>query len=247
MPQEQAVPQETPRRAAAGNVALFDMDGTLFPLDSQVRFCRWVVRRRPWRRLHLLFLLPMGLLCALRLIRTETLKRAFLSYAWGLRAEELQAEARAFAEEELLPAVYPALRERLERHRAAGDVTVLCSASPDWWTQETARLLGFTHAIGTPLETGARVPLLPRIPAPGNNKGHNKLTRLRERLGITRAAVGYTDSAADEPMLSVCDAAVLVNPKPAFAARHPQAEILRPDNSADNPYTLLTALLGIQG
>lgn len=233
--------------ATPPRVALFDMDGTLFALDSQVRFCRWVLRRRPWRRLYLLFLLPVALLCGLRLIARDTLKRAFLAYAWRMSAADLQAECRAFAEQEILPAVYPQLRERLAAHQAAGDVCVLCSASPAWWTQEVAALLGFTHCIGTPLETGGRVPLLPRIPAPGNNKGANKLTRLAAQFGITRAAVGYTDSAADEPMLTICDRAVLVNPKPAFAARHPQAEVLRTDNSADSLPAVLLAVLGFGG
>lgn len=233
--------------ATPPRVALFDMDGTLFALDSQVRFCRWVLRRRPWRRLYLLFLLPVALLCGLRLLARDTLKRAFLAYAWRMSAADLQAECRAFAAEEILPAVYPQLRERLAAHQAAGDVCVLCSASPAWWTQEVAALLGFTHCIGTPLEMGECVPLLPRIPAPGNNKGGNKLTRLAAQFGITRAAVGYTDSAADEPMLTICDRAVLVNPKPAFAARHPQAEILRTDDGENNKVTLLLAVLGIKG
>lgn len=232
-------PTDSPRRTV-----LFDMDGTLFPLDSQLRFCRWVLRRHGWRRLYLLFLLPMGLLKALGLIRTATMKRAFLSYAWGMKKDTLQAECRAFAEEEILPALYPEVRERLEAHLRAGDRCVLCSASPDWWTQEVGRLLGFTHTIGTPLLMGERVPLMPRIPAPGNNKGANKLLRLEERCGITHAAMGYTDSAADIPLLSLCEQAVLVNPKPGFAALYPQATILTPAQGSHGLLTVVRALLG---
>ena len=33
-------------------VALFDMDGTLFPVDSQLRFAGWVLRRHGLRRLR---------------------------------------------------------------------------------------------------------------------------------------------------------------------------------------------------
>lgn len=233
--------------AAPPRTALFDMDGTLFALDSQVRFCRWVLRRHGWRRLYLLLVLPAGLLTALHLLPHDVMKRLFLSYAWGMRKEQLQAECRAFAAEELLPVLYPPVLERLRAHQAAGDVCVLCSASPAWWAQELAALLGFTHCIGTPVTMGDRVPLLPHLPAPGNNKGAAKLTRLAAQFGITRAAVGYTDSAADEPMLSICDRAVLVNPKPAFAARHPQAEVLHTDARANNPLTILLAVLGFGG
>ncbi len=225
--------------------ALFDMDGTLFALDSQVRFCRWVLRRHGLRRLYLLVLLPVALLALLHLVSRDTVKRAFLAYAWGMRREQLQAECRAFAEKEIRCALYEPVLGRLRAHQAAGDVCVLCSAPPEWWTQEVGKMLGFTHSIGTPIEMGGRVPLLPRIPAPGNNKGANKLVRLRERLGITSAGIGYTASAADEPMLAICGRAVLVNPKAAFAARHPQAELLRPDASENSLLNLCLAVLGL--
>lgn len=211
--------------------ALFDMDGTLFAGDSQLRFARWVLRRHGWRRLYLLFLIPCGVLRALHIWNTERMKRAFLSYAWRMRRDALERECRDFVQEELLQALYPPVLERLRQHQAQGDTTVLCSASPDWWTRLVGRELGFTHTIGTPVPLGedpdVRVPLMPHIPAPGNNKGANKLVRLAE-LGITHAETGYTDSAADLPMLSICDHAVLVNPKPAFAAKVPGATVLTP-------------------
>ena len=38
-----------------GGLALFDMDGTLLPWDTQYVFSCFVVQRHPWRRLLLLF------------------------------------------------------------------------------------------------------------------------------------------------------------------------------------------------
>lgn len=207
--------------------ALFDMDGTLFAGDSQLRFARWILRRHGWRRLYLFWLLPMGLLRGLHIITTERMKRAFLAYAWGMKREALQAECQAFVREEILQILYPPVLERLRAHQAAGDTTVLCSASPDWWTRLVGHSLGFTHTIGTPTALADRVELMPAIPAPGNNKGANKLVRLAT-LGITHAEIGYTDSAADLPMLSICEKAVLVNPKSNFAKQIPEAEILTP-------------------
>lgn len=203
------------------------MDGTLFAGDSQLRFARWILRRHGWRRLYLFWLLPMGLLRGLHIINTERMKRAFLAYAWGMKKEILQAECETFVQEEILQILYPPVLERLRTHQAAGDTTVLCSASPDWWTQLVGHALGFTHTIGTPTHLAERVELMPAIPAPGNNKGANKLVRLAA-LNITRADIGYTDSAADLPMLSICDKAVLVNPKSSFAKQVPGAEVLTP-------------------
>ena len=207
--------------------ALFDMDGTLFAGDSQLRFARWILRRHGWRRLYLFWLLSMGLLRGLHLINTERMKRAFLAYAWGMKKEALQQECQAFVQEEILQILYPPVLERLRAHQAAGDTTVLCSASPDWWTRLVGHALGFTHTIGTPTALAERVELMPSIPAPGNNKGANKLVRLAA-IGITHAEIGYTDSAADLPMLSICDKAVLVNPKSSFERQVPGAEVLTP-------------------
>lgn len=225
-------------------IALFDMDGTLFPGDSQLRFARWVLRRHGMRRLYLIPVAVCGILRALRIFNTERMKRAFLCYAWGMKADELDAECRAFVNEELIPALYPPVLAKLRAHQAAGDTTVLCSASPDWWTQHVGRELGFTHCIGTPITDFERVPFMPQIPAPGNNKGANKLIRLAA-LGIRRADVGYTDSAADLPMLSICERAVLVNPKEKFAAQVPEAELMRPPGKEPVPRFLASCLLGL--
>ena len=224
--------------------ALFDMDGTLFAGDSQLRFCRWILRRHGWRRLYLFWLLPMGILRGLHLINTELMKRAFLAYAWGMPREKLLAECETFVQEEILQILYPPVVERLRAHQAAGDTTVLCSASPDWWTRLVGEALGFTHTIGTPAALAQQVELMPRIPAPGNNKGANKLVRLAA-LGITHAEIGYTDSAADLPMLSICEKAVLVNPKQSFAEKVNKAEILTPANGIRPLPFILGCLLGI--
>ena len=224
--------------------ALFDMDGTLFAGDSQLRFARWILRRHGWRRLYLLWLLPMGLLRGLHIINTQRMKRAFLAYAWGMKREALQAECEQFVQQEILQVLYPPVLEKLRAHQAAGDTTVLCSASPDWWTQLVGKALGFTHTIGTPTALAERVELMPAIPAPGNNKGANKLIRLAA-IGIEHADIGYTDSAADLPMLSICDKAVLVNPKESLIRQVPSAEVLTPPKGLRPlPFTL-GCLLGV--
>ena len=224
--------------------ALFDMDGTLFAGDSQLRFCRWILKRHGWRRLYLLWLVPMGILRGLHIINTQRMKRAFLAYAWGMKKDLLQQECQQFVQQEILQILYPSVLERLRAHQAAGDATVLCSASPDWWTRLVGKALGFSHTIGTPTALAERVELMPAIPAPGNNKGANKLVRLAA-IGITHADIGYTDSAADLPMLSICDKAVLVNPKSTFAARVASAEILTPEKHIRPLSFTLGCLLGL--
>lgn len=225
-------------------IALFDMDGTLFSGDSQLRFARRILRRYGWRRLYLLLLIPCGILRGLHIINTALMKRAFLSYAWGLPQETLLQECQAFVEEELIPDTFPPVLERLRAHQRAGDTTVLCSASPHWWVQFYGKALGFTHTIGTPVALEQRVPLFPSIAAPGNNKGANKLLRLAD-LGITRADIGYTDSKADLPMLSICRKAVLIHPSDALSSQVPGGEVMTPPGAVPKISFTLGCLLGL--
>lgn len=207
---------------------VFDMDGTLFAGDSQLLFARRVLRRHPWRLLLMLPFIPALIAWGLRLISTELLKRVFLCYAWGLRREELERYGGAFAREELLPALYPELRRRWEAHLSAGDEVILCSASPEWWTRPLGEALGASLVIATPVRFAAtgKLPLLPVIPPPGNNRKEAKVQRLAA-AGVTRAQVGYTDSAADLPMMSLCERVVLVNPSPKLTRLLPDAEVIR--------------------
>ena len=200
--------------------AIFDMDGTLFAGDSQLRFVRWVLRRHGWRRLYLLLVAPGLLLRALGLLSTQGMKRLFLCYAWRMRREELMRECSAFVQQELLPAVYAPLRERLEQHQAAGDETVLCSASPEWWADMLGKQMGFTRTIATPVQLS----------------------------GITRAQVGYTDSTADLPMLSICERAVLVNPSARFIHALPHAEVIDTGRRREHGLSfVLRCVFGLSG
>ena len=209
-------------------VALFDLDGTLLAWDSQLLFRNFVLRQEPWRGVFLLLFLVAAPLAGV--LGTSRMKRVFLSYLWRMPAPRLAAYARDFAHS-LMPAIYPELRERLERHRAAGHLLILASASPEFYVVELARLLGFELALGTPVAVGALFPALV------NHKGAAKVTRLHQVLpaayfdhGQLRHCHGYTDSRADLPMLALCAAATVVNPSPELARLAAMSgwEIVRP-------------------
>ena len=66
---------------AKRGVALFDLDQTLVPWDTQLLFCNWVLRHEPIRRLFLLILLPFLPLSLV--LGSEGMKRVFLSFLWA--------------------------------------------------------------------------------------------------------------------------------------------------------------------
>jgi len=215
-------------QSPCAGIALFDLDGTLIAWDCQLLFRHFILRREPWRGVFLPVFLAFTPFAGL--LGAATMKRIFLSYLWRMRAETLAEYSRDFAKS-LMPGIYPDLRERLERHRAAGDFLILASASPEFYVAEIGRELGFHLTLGTPVETG---PLCPDLE---NHKGAAKVARLRDVLpasffanGRLLRCRGYTDSRADLPMLALCESATVVNPSPRLAAlaRESGWEIVRP-------------------
>lgn len=227
-------PASKPTVPPAG-IALFDLDGTLIAWDCQLLFRHFVVRKEPWRGVFLpafLMFVPFA-----GLIGAATMKRIFLSYLWRMSPETLAQLSRDFAKS-LMPAIYPELRERLERHRVDGHFLILASASPEFYVREIGREMGFHLTLGTPVETG------PFFPDLENHKGEAKVERLIEVLpaayfenGRLRRCHGYTDSHADLPMLGLCESATVVNPSAALAmlAELSNWEIVRPPRPWKSP------------
>lgn len=209
-------------------IALFDLDGTLLAWDCQLLFCHRVLRRAPWRRFYLPVFLLM--LPAVRVLGAGGMKRVFLSYLWRMTPGELASHARAFAHELTF---FPEVLERLEAHRRRGDLLVLASASPEFYVLEIGRRLGFDLSLGTPVEIHSRMSFFPDLE---NHKGEAKVARLRRLLperfadGRLTGSHGYTDSAADLPMLAICESATLVNPSAELAAAGERNgwEVIRP-------------------
>jgi HAD superfamily phosphoserine phosphatase-like hydrolase len=203
-----------PDQAPEG-IALFDLDGTLVAWDCQLLFRHFVVRREPWRMIFLpifLVFLPFA-----GLLGAGGMKRIFLSYLWKIDPRVLAEYSREFAVWLVSGAIYPELREELERKREAGHLLILASASPEFYVAEIGRELGFHLTLGTEVEMGGFFPDLE------NHKGMAKVERLRKILPASyfdqarlRNAHGYTDSRADLPMLGLCSSATVVNPAPAL-------------------------------
>ncbi len=206
-------------------IALFDLDHTLLPHDTQALFCNYVVKHEPWRvLLHGLFL-PFALLRALGLVSTETAKRAFHSYLWGMPVERLKKYARQFAGESVDGWMYPDLRAELMRHRHQNRVTILNTASPSFYARAIAEQWEFDHCIATEVVLEKRVPLLPRLDGPNNKRGAKiaamlkKIPVLEQRSAAEQAdSWGYSDSSADIPLLEFCDRRILIHPGRKLAA-----------------------------
>ncbi len=195
-------------------LALFDLDGTLIAWDTQVLFCDHVLRKEGWRRAYLLFFAAM--LPAAKILGDEGMKRVFLSYLWGVDRDTLVGWTHDFVAGFFPGRCYPEMLAKLQRHKDEGHLTVLASASPEFYVREVARVLGFDLALGTSIEDAEKMRLLPDLV---NHKGAEKVRRISEILGEPPGGIwprshGYSDSSADLPMLRCCVENTLVNPSP---------------------------------
>lgn len=215
--QYQEVPSKSTGPAHAG-YALFDLDQTLIPWDTQLLFCDFVIKRMPWRRFYLLIFIPF--LALHKILGTEGMKRVFLNYLWGLNPSELEELAHEFVEQHFPETFYGEMLEVLEEQKKLGRTIVLSSASPEIWVKPIAEKLGVDYYFGTTVEVEPHVRLFPDIIG-GNNKGANKLRKMKtilpdgfdpnsgEKLPNSH---GFSDSHADLPMLNICEDASMVHP-----------------------------------
>ena len=198
--------------------ALFDLDQTLIPWDTQLLFCDFIIKRMPIRRLFLVGLVPF--LPFTKVLGAEGMKRVFLNYLWGLNKEQLDVLAEEFVEQHFPDTFYHEMLDVLEQQKKLGRLTVLSSASPEIWVRPIAARLGFDHYFGTEVEMVGHVRLFPDIIG-GNNKGANKLVKMKSILpegfdpeagDVLPDSHGFSDSHADLPMLRICEEASMVHP-----------------------------------
>lgn len=205
--------------------AFFDLDRTLLPFDTQLLFLNFVLRRERWRSAFLLGFAPIAAMRAFKLVRTVTVKRAFLSYLCGMNREKLVALAKEFAETEVKRWVYPEMLAIIAEHHVAGRTLVLNTASPDFYPHEIARVLSFHHCIATKIEPHPVMPFMPRVIG-NNNKRMTKVETMKRELPAVAIATtkqlqdswSYSDSKADLPMLEFAGNAVLIHPNAELEA-----------------------------
>ncbi|NNE94231.1 MAG: HAD-IB family hydrolase [Verrucomicrobiales bacterium] len=210
--------------------ALFDLDHTLLPHDTQVLFCNFVLRKKGngWRRIYLLWFLPLFPLALVKVVSLRFMKRVFSGYLAGLSGEKVRAYAREFAESVVPHVAYEETVAELRRHQAEGRITILNSASPEFYVEEIARHWGFDHYLGTNLIIEQKMPLFPKIMGP-NNKHGAKITAMQERGMLPDEfdasdpdarlpdSVAYSDSSADVPLLSIAERGYMIHPSANFA------------------------------
>lgn len=197
----------------AGELAIFDLDGTVTRRDTLLPYALGFALRRPWRLPRLIVMLPALAAFACGLIDRGGLKswlvRATLG---GISRAELVAWNARFLPRLLRRGLHAEALEAIAAARARGAQLVLLSASPDLYVPEIGRRLGFARTICTELRWRTDGRLDGRL-ASRNRRGDEKTRCVRALLAefAPRRSVAYGNGRADLEHLRLVDEGVYVN------------------------------------
>ncbi len=202
-------------------LALFDLDYTLLPLDSDYAWGQFTVSLG-WRdaeshtRANDAFYeqYKAGTLDIVEYIRFAT--SALREH--GMATSDLAHER--FMAEVIRPAIRPEALELVRAHQAAGDAVIIVTATNEFVTRPIAEAFGVSELIAIELERDGEGHLTGAIRGtPSFREG--KVARVEQWLasrGLSWAAVDhstfYSDSINDLPLLEKVHEPVATNPDP---------------------------------
>lgn len=202
-------------------LALFDLDDTLLDGDCSALWNTWMVERG-WIDSPGEYLADTDAMNAAYhagSLRLEQYLSVTLAPLVGRHAQEVAVEVEAFVAERIVPRIFPQGRELIARHRHAGDLPLLISASSRHLVAPVAAALGIQEVIAVePAVDGERFT--------GMTTGvlsyrGGKVTRLEAWLDERQISAShlsfYSDSQNDLPLLNRVDRPVAVNPDPVLA------------------------------
>ena len=205
-------------------LTLFDLDHTLLAGDSDVLWCSFLLRQGALDRASFE---PRNAAMEAAYRAGSVSPRAFcdfyVSTLAGRSAADWEALRQGFLHDEILPRIPAAARALVERHRAAGDLLVMTTATNRFITELTAAQLGFEHLIATDCEVGHDGRFTGRTLGTLNMR-EGKVERLHAWLaarGLVLAdcdCTAYSDSINDLPLLRAAAHPVVVNPDARLAA-----------------------------
>jgi len=217
----------------AVKLAIFDYDGTLFPMDTlPFLMAEWRREGRSLRRLlaayasvgSLLVGYKLGIACGRS---REMLHRMALQRVTRLFAGMSETEVSAFLKrnaERMAPLLRPSVLAELRLAQQQGYHTVLLSGTYETLMQHVGAIIGIDTAIGTALRYKNGIVDVEREldVVCGNDKVERLIAAFAGHSVDWAESIAYADSYSDLPVLRRVGHPVAVCPDPELAALLPQ-------------------------
>jgi HAD superfamily hydrolase (TIGR01490 family) len=205
-------------------LALFDLDHTLLPHDSDEQWVEFLLERG---KLDRVAFEAANRDLGERYQRGEAgaieFTEFYLSTLKPFTKEELDELHHTFMRERILPSIALAARSLIAKHRKLDHFMILTTATSRFLSAPIAGELGFEHHIATEPEVkhGRYTGRVKGVPNMQEGKVERLLGWLAERhmkLSDFRESWFYSDSQNDLPLLSHVTHPVAVNADPVLAA-----------------------------
>ena len=202
-------------------LALFDLDHTLLPLDSDHAWGEFTIGLgwhdgAAFRAMNDRFYdqYKMGTLNLAQYIAftTEGIRR--------MGKDAALAAHQRFMAEVIAPAITAQTLALLQKHRDAGDTLVLITATNEFVTRPIAQALGFEHLLAVELQKGAdgwyngQIQGVPSFREGKVTRMQNWLAERSSSLQSAASSIFYSDSINDLPLLEQVQTPVATNPDP---------------------------------
>jgi HAD superfamily hydrolase (TIGR01490 family) len=209
-------------------LTLFDLDHTLLDGDSDQLWCEFLMDRgelprEPFETLNQ----DMARDYAAGQVSAQAFCDFYIGTLAGRSAADWQALRRDFIDGRVVPRIGAAAQELVARHRDAGDLVLLTTATCRFLSELTAVHLGIAQLIATECETGPDGRFTGRSLGVLNMR-EGKVQRLHDWLSgqqldlLELESTLYSDSINDLPLLAAVRRAVAVDPDPRLAAEAAQ-------------------------
>lgn len=207
------------------NLALFDLDHTLLPIDSDHEWGKFLVRvgavdAQEHAAANDRFFAQYQ---AGNLDPIEYLDFALGTLAKFPRAQLDQLHAR-YMQEVIQPSLLPEAVAIIAQHHGAGDLVAIVTATNRYVTAPIASALGVAHLLAAIPEEGANGDITGKLLGPHSNGAgkiqhlHNWLADMGKSLSDFPKAYFYSDSHNDIPLLSLVSHPVATNPNTQLEA-----------------------------
>lgn len=201
----------------AGGAAFFDLDRTLIAENSGLLYARWERKHGRIGRRMLAQGLVWGGLYHLSLVDIDKAYLRALGHFVGTPAAELDARTQEWFAEEVEGLLLPGARAAIERHRAAGEPTVVLTNSSAWAAAAAQQAWGLDDWLANRFTVDADGRLDGEIERPicyGAGKAARAEAWCAARGLSLQASAFYTDSFSDLAMLEQVGRPVVVQPDP---------------------------------
>lgn len=206
-------------------LALFDLDGTLLPNDSDHAFGEFMVDigwadGADWRIRNDAFFAQYQ---AGTLVLDEYVD--FATSIWRARpVVEAEAIRQRYMDEVIVPQLFPAAIDLVQRHQRAGDLVAIVTATNEFVTRPIATAFGVPTLLAVELARNdngrytGRVRGVPTFREGKVARVESWLSSLGKGWGDFDESIFYSDSTNDLPLLERVTTPVATNPTPALQA-----------------------------